>query len=58
MVSEHGSNTWTGWAECVLLCMHVNVYVVVIHAFSWLWLLCMRSLYAASGIMHDFDILI
>ncbi len=32
--------------------------VIIMHALSWLWLSCMRSLYAVSDIMHDVDILI
>ena len=31
---------------------------VVLQALSWLWMLCMRSLYVFSVIMHDVDILI
>ena len=36
-------------------CMFV-VYVFVMHAFSWLWLSCMRSFYVIRIIVHDVDI--
>jgi len=44
--------------EMCFSCMHVSVYVVVMHAFPWLWLSFMRSFYVVGVIMQYVDIMI
>ena len=52
-VSGHGSNTWTEWGEMCFSCMHVNVYMVVMHACQ-----CLYGFYACivmvMVVVHEF----